>query len=460
MASISFIIDQIKKDPSSVLAHLPVREICEQLGIVFRQRVLDPATTVGLFIKQIANGNSSCAKVRHLGQRKFTAQAYCDARMRLPLAVLTTLSRGLCDAVCQMRDSDPKARADDLFLTHRVFVVDGSTFSMPDTAELQKEFGQPGCQKQGCGFPAAHLLAMFNVNTGMLIDIVASPMRTHDLAQMSVMHPHLKQGDLLLGDTAFGSYSHFALLLQGKMHGLMPNHQQRIVDFTPNRLFVMPGKADEQSKGLPRSRWIKSLGTDDQLVEWFKPPSRPKYMSKEQYKQLPDSIVVRELRRRVYRRELNQWVELEIVTTLLDDQKYPAYKLVELRLRRWQVEVDLRHLKTTMGMEILKCKTVDGVRKEMVVFGLVYNLVRLIMLEAAQRQNVHPDRISFADVLGWINLARPGEPMPRFIINPLRPGRVEPRVKKRRPKPFDLMTRPRQILRNELKTKAGSNKAA
>jgi Transposase DDE domain len=277
---------------------------------------------------------------------------------------------------------------------------------------------------------------------------------------MSVMHPHLKQGDLLLGDTAFGSYSHFALLLQGKMHGLMPNHQQRIVDFTPNRLFVMPGKADEQSKGLPRSRWIKSLGPDDQLVEWFKPPNRPKYMTKEQYKQLPDSIVVRELRRRVYRPELNQWVELEIVTTLLDDQKYPADKLVELRLRRWQVEVDLRHLKTTMGMEILKCKTVDGVRKEMTVFGLVYNLVRLIMLEAAQRQNVHADRISFADVLGWINLARPGEPMPRFIINPLRPGRVEPRVKKRRPKPFDLMNRPRQILRNELKTKAKNGKAA
>jgi len=452
MVSISSIVESIKKDPSQALGCLPVREVCRQMGVVFRDRILDPATTVALFVKQIANGNSSCAQVRHLSKRQFTAQAYCDARMRLPLAVLTTLSRRLCDSVRVMRESDPKSPAEDLFLTHRVFVVDGSTFSMPDTPELQKLFGQPGSQKKGCGFPAAHLLAMFDVNTGMLIDVVASPMRTHDLAKVAQMHPHLKEGDLLLGDTAFGSYTHFALLLQGKIHGLMPAHQGRIIDFTPHRPFVMPGKIDDQSKGLPRSRWIKSLGKEDQLVEWFKPPNRPKYMSKEQYKSLPKSIVLRELRRSVYRPELNSWVELTIVTTLLDDQNYPPDKLVELRLRRWQVEVDLRHLKTTMGLEVLKCKTVEGVRKELAVFGLVYNLVRMVMLDAARRQKTQPDRISFVDVLGWITVARPGEAMPRFIINKRRPNRIEPRVKKRRPKSFDLMNRPRQVLRNALKT--------
>jgi hypothetical protein len=452
MVSISSFIDRIKKDPSVVLEHLPVRTVCRQLGVVYRDRILDPATTVGLFIKQIVNGNSSCANVRHLGGRQFTAQAYCEARMRLPLAVLQTLSRGVCDSVRQMRDAQAKSRREDLFLTHRVFVVDGSTFSMPDTPALQTEFGQPGRQKKGCGFPVAHLLAMFDVNTGMLMEVIASPMRTHDLAKMARLHPHMKAGDLLLGDTAFGSYSHFALLLQGEMHGLMPNHQQRIVDFTPHRPFVMPGKVGGQSKGLPRSRWIKSLGEEDQLVEWFKPPNRPKYMSREQYKSLPESIVVRELRRRVYRPELNKWVELTIVTTLLDERIYPAEKLVELRLRRWQAEVNLRHLKTTMGLEVLKCETVDGVRKELAVFALVYNLVRLLMLEAAARQNVEPDRISFADVLGWIATMRPGMKMPRFIVNPRRPDRVEPRVKKRRPKSFDLMNRPREKLREALKT--------
>src|SRR3984957_13620729 len=122
MASIRFIADQIKKDPADVLRYLPIREVCGQLGVVFRDRLLDPATTIGLFIRQIVNGNSSCARVRQLGTRNCTAQAYCSARMRLPLAVLLTLSRRLCDAVRVMRESKEKTKASDLFLTHRVFV--------------------------------------------------------------------------------------------------------------------------------------------------------------------------------------------------------------------------------------------------------------------------------------------------------------------------------------------------
>jgi hypothetical protein len=325
---------------------------------------------------------------------------------------------------------------------------------MPDTPALQKEFGQPGGQKKGCGFPVAHLLAMFDVNTGMLIDAIAAPMRTHDLSKVAQMHPHLREGDLLLGDTAFCSYAHFALLSQAKLHGLMPNHQRRIVDFTPHRPFVPEAEADEESAGLPRSLWIRSLGHEDQLVEWFKPKERPRYLSAEQYDALPKSIVVRELRRRVYRPELNQWVELITVTTLLDEKTYPAEKLVALRLRRWQVEVNLRHLKTTMGLDVLKCKTVAGVGKELAVFALVYNVIRLIMLEAAARQKTQPDRISFADVLGWVRVARPGVPMPRFTINPHRPERIEPRARKRRPKKYPLLIRPRQEMRNALKKRA------
>src|SRR5438477_3367407 len=175
------------------------------------------------------------------------------------------------------------------------------------------------------------------------------------------MHPLMREGDLLLGDTAFDSYTHFALLLQAKLHGLMPNHQCRIVDFTPNRPFVRTEEVTDETRDLPRSRWIKSLGEDDQLVEWFKPKNVPKYMSKQEYAALPQSIIVRELRRRVWREESNSWTELVIVTTLLDPVAYPADKLVELRMRRWTVEVNLRHLKTTMGMEVLKCKTVEGV---------------------------------------------------------------------------------------------------
>lgn len=335
MASISFVIEQIKQDPSRLLDHLPIREVCLLLQGDWRDRVLDPATTVALFIQQIMDGNSSCAQVRHLGKRSFSAQAYCKARQRLSLAVLQALSRRICDEAGALHASDSSY----LFLTHRVFVVDGTTFSMPDTPQLQQQFGQPGAQKKGCGFPVAHLLAMFDVNTGMLIEAIASPMRTHDLKNMSQMHPLLREGDLLLADTAFCSYAHFALLLQAKLHGLMPNHQRRLIDFTPHRPCASDQDVDEESAGRPRSRWIKSLGQDDQLVEWFKPQTRPRYMSKPQYDALPESIVVRELRRRIYRAELESWVELIIVTTLLDEQIYPAEKLVELRLRRWQVEV-------------------------------------------------------------------------------------------------------------------------
>src|SRR5438552_8797730 len=169
MASIAFVLEQIKKDPTQLLSHLPIREVCLQLGLSWRERCLDPATTVASFIRQIIDGNSSCAQVRHRSSRQFSAQAYCQARQRLSLAVLQTLCRRVCDQARAMQASE----SGYLFLTHRVFVVDGSTLSMPAMPELQKEFGQPGGQKKGCGFPVAHLLAMFDVNTGMLIEAIA-----------------------------------------------------------------------------------------------------------------------------------------------------------------------------------------------------------------------------------------------------------------------------------------------
>ena len=147
MASIGFVIDQIKHQPQLALDHLPVGQVCQLLGVDWRDRILDPATLVGLFIKQIIHGNSSCAQVCNLGNHRFSAQAYCQARARLPLAVLQTLCRRVCDEA-RMRHA---SQAVDLFLTHRVFVVDGSSFSMPDTPELQEAFGQPGRKSQGAG---------------------------------------------------------------------------------------------------------------------------------------------------------------------------------------------------------------------------------------------------------------------------------------------------------------------
>ena len=124
---------------------------------------------------------------------------------------------------------------------------------------------------------------------------------------------------------------------------------------------------------------------------------------------------------------------------------------MELRLRRWDVETNIGHLKTMMKMDVLHCKSEDGVRKELAMFCLVYNLVRAVMLEASRRQEVPVSRISFADALKWMRHARPGEAMPTLIVVPYRPDRVEPRCKKRRPKEYDLMSKPRKVLRNRLK---------
>ena len=291
-------------------------------------------------------------------------------------------------------------------------------------------------------------LAKFARDTGLLQEPVISPLYTTDLKHTPLMHAQMDGGDVLLGDDSFSSWGHFALILRGGLHLTTPSHHKRIVSFKPHRPHTKEGK--NAVAGRPRSRWIRSLGKLDQLVEWFKPQQCPKWMRPEDYEALPESILVREIRRTI-RRKGCRTITVTVVTTLLDAELYPADELVELRMQRWQVETNLRHLKTTMKMEVLHCKKVQGVKKEVAVFVLVYNLVRALMREAADRQQVPLSRISFADALHWLKHAGPEDELPELVVNPYRPGRVEPRVLKRRPKPYDLMTRPREELRKALR---------
>lgn len=172
-------------------------------------------------------------------------------------------------------------------------------------------------------------------------------------------------------------------------------------------------------------------------------------MTAEEYAALPASIFVRELRYRVSQPGFRTR-EILLVTTLLDPIQYPAAELAQLYFDRWRVEVNLRHLKQTLHMDVLRCKTVAGIHKELRMLALVYNLVRLIMLEAAKQQRVNVERISFIDALRWLVHVRPGESLCTLIVNPLRLGRVEPRVVKRRPKQYPLMKRPRHELKQAL----------
>jgi Transposase DDE domain len=446
MVSIVSCLRRIKQNPQEFLDRRRIEALCENAG--YRPRdagPLDPATTIALFMQQVLQGNVSCAAVRHLGEASFTSQAYCAARMRLPLAVIRQLA---CDT-CQKLGAAVDAQEQYRFAGHRVLLIDGSSFSMPDTPPLQRHFGQPGMQKRGCGFPMAHWLVLFNARSGLAIDALSAPMRTHEASQVDQIQQQMQPGDLVVGDDSFGTYAHLCLLQKRGAHGLFPTHHHRIVDFTPHRPYIEPGNT-KAVKGLPRSRWVKRLGHNDQLVEWFKPRQRPQWMTARQWRSLPDSILVRELRRTIHRSRRRP-ITLTIVTTLSDPKAYPAKQLFQLRLRRWDVETDLRHLKTTMKMDVLHCQTVQGVLKEMWIFLLVYNLVRMVMLEAATRQKVSVQRISFADALSWMRHAKASEQLPTLRIVPYRPDRIEPRAVKRRHDRYTRMTKPRWKLREEIR---------
>ena len=203
---------------------------------------------------------------------------------------------------------------------------------------------------------------------------------------------------------------------------------------------------------LPRSRWLRKLGVRDQLVEWFKPVQCPEWLTRKQFAALPASLVLRELRYRVAQPGFRSR-EITLVTTLLDAAQYRSTALAKLYRQRWRVETHLSHLKRTMKMDVLRSETVPGVMKELTMFALVYNLVRVVMCEAARRQEVAVDRISFVDALRWLSSAAADEPLPELIVNPLRPDRIEPRVRKRRPKEYPLMNAPRDRLRKQLLAK-------
>jgi len=447
MASIAASLRRIKDDPLGVLGRDAVEHACREHGIAWRDRQLDPATTVGLFVQQVLHGNAPCAEVRHLGGGgSFTPQAYCDARHRLPLAVYHDLLGAVNERLMPHAGRDAHR-----WRGHRTFHVDGSTFSMPDTPGLRAAFGAASGQAEGCGFPVAHLLVLFSAATGLLVDAWASPLRTGDLAETPEAHLHLDAGDVLVGDDTFSGYAHLASLVAQGLHGLFPAHHLRIVDFARGRPHNVEG-AKDPVKGRPTSRWVRSLGREDQLVEYVKPKGRPAWMAPAAFDALPASIAVRELRRTVTRPGLGH-VTVTMTTTLLDPVAYPAEDLLELRLRRWDVETNIRHLKQTMGMDVLRCRTETGVRRELAVFALVYDLVRAVMLEAAARQAVPVGRVSFADAYRWLRHARPGDALPPLVVNPERPGRVEPRCRKRRPKQYGLMNKPRDALRKLLENK-------
>jgi Transposase DDE domain len=448
MLSMTAALARIKGRVADAVPPELIQRLSRAVGHTWRERDLGPGVATHLFLQQVLHGNVAVGELRRLSGLSFTDAAYCQARARLPRALLERLQQSVSETLFDTT----AVRPTELWHGHRVFLLDGSSFSMPDTPELQARFGQPGGQAEGCGFPVAHLMTRFDAATGLLLRTAALPLRSHDLSGVPAMHTDLRRGDVLVGDRAFGSYAHLALCQKRGVHGVFRAHQKQIINFRPHRRHATAQSRKEGQTGLPSARWLKRLGKHDQLVEYFKPKERPSWLTEEEYAALPATLVVREVRYAIKGRKRRTRV-VTLVTTLVDPEQYPAKDLAKLYGLRWAVETNLKHLKQTLHLDVLRCRTVEGVLKELTLLVLIYNLVRRVMWEAARRQEVAVERISFMDAWRWLRHARPGDALPALVVNPERPSRAEPRVRKRRPKEFPLMKRPRAVLRKELLTK-------
>jgi hypothetical protein len=412
MAQMSHALARLKHQ---LLIDLPMADHVNQLlkdsGLVWRERLLPPLVMLRLFMMQILNGNCAIAALRQLSGIDFCPSSYCEARIKLPLQVLQSLLHLIHQ---QAGQSLIAART----LGQRILIADGSTYSVRDTPELRAHFDLPAGVKEGVGYPMGKLMGLLDAATGMFIRLLALPLFQHDLRSIIRLHSLLQAGDILLGDRAFCSFAHIALLNARGVLGCFRLHQRR----------------KNLSPGLQR---------------WKKPDSRPAWMTPEQFLLMPAWVDVRlvayTIQQKGYRTQ-----QVFVATTMLDKDRWPDASIAELYGSRWQIETCFGHLKTTMKMFCLKCETVDGVKKELAMYLIVYNLVRLAMLQAAARQQVNVARISFMDALRWLLARIMGlQGVNRLIVNPNRSGRSQLRVIRRRLKEYDLLKKSRRAKEKE-----------
>jgi hypothetical protein len=319
-----------------------------------------------------------------------------------------------------MKDWAERAATEGLppLLGQRVYVVDGTTASMPDVKGLAERFGLPPGQKPGVGYPMARIMGLLDAVTGLFTELVALPLFTHDLRGAVGLHGSLMPGSILLGDRAFCSVAHFWVLNARGVFGCFRLHQRR----------------KDKSHGL-RS--------------WKKPKKCPVWMNAVQFALMPASVTVRIVRYKIVEKGCRTR-EVVIATTLLDERQWSDEAVAALYGHRWPIETAFGHVKTTLKMDVLKSKSLDGILKELAVYLIACNLVRLTMLKAARRLGVCVDRVSFIDMARALASWLTGSGfVPRPVINPKRPGRHNPRVVRRRKKEHDLMTKPRAEYRQK-----------
>jgi hypothetical protein len=316
---------------------------------------------------------------------------------------------------------------------------------MPDTEENRAVYPQPSSQKEGLGFPLIRLVVVLSLATAMLCRAAMGPYSGKETGEMALLREVLDQfapGDILLADRYFCSYFMIALLLHGKCDFVTRLHQSRKTDFSR----------------------AQRLGKGDHLVVWQR-PEKPDWMDDATYEQMPLTLTLRQVEVQVHQAGFRT-ESLVVVTTLLNAKKYRREEIADLYRRRWQVELDIEAIKITLGMDVLRCKTPEMVRKEIWTCLLAYNLIRKTILQAARRNELSPRQLSFATAVqtvaaSWMTLPlASGTSAFALVIAQLdslaeqlvgdRPNRVEPRAVKRRPKPHRLLTKPRKEAQAEL----------
>ncbi len=413
--------------------------------------VFTPAVTLWAFLSQVLfkDEHRSCvaavARVAVLlvalerGPCSTNTGAYCRARGKLSEKVIRQLTIDIGEG-CE-------DKLNDQWLWHgrHVYLVDGTTVSMPDTPENQAVYPQNTQQKEGLGFPIARVVVAMSLASGMLTGMAMGPYAGKETGEPALLRSLLgcfKRGDIVLADRYYCSYFMIALLQELGIDLVARLHQRRPVDFRRGR----------------------RLSKDDQVVTWDRPP-RPKWMDERTYDRMPPSIEVRAIRVHVGQPgfRVDSFVA---VTTLTDAKRYTKDEIAALYNCRWLAELDLRAIKITMGMDILRCKTPEMVRKEMWTCLLAYNLIRRAMLQSAGKAGVSPRSLSFTAAMqsiaaSWLVAVLSDDTLSALLIDAAlanlavhivgnRPGRVEPRAVKRRPKEHALLTKPRNQARTEL----------
>lgn len=441
-----------------------LQELYELFGHLFPERLLEPSAqgansrertftaqvTFWAFVAQILSPGSSCREmVRRVDawwQRTTqdgvklsgSTSAYCQARARLDPAALELICGHLCWSL------ERNTLSEERWLGGRsVKIIDGTCLSMPDTEANQTLWPQPSSQQASLGFPMMKLVGLFSLGSGALLETVTGNLHVHESVLFRGLWDKLTKNDVVLADRGFCSYATLASLQQRGVDSVMRLHQMRRADFRAGR----------------------ALGPEDRLVTWQKPAQRTQTWSVEEFAALPETLTLRLVRLHVAAQGFRTRTVV-LVTTLLDPQLYSAAALRELYGERWNVELHFHQIKTLLAMDVLRCKSPELIQREVALHRIAYNLVRNLMQRSAHLHHVPLGRISFKGSLDTLRhwsavIAGAGETprkqndliaqmlaaIARDLV-PERPGRSEPRAKKRRSKNYQLLTQPRHKIGN------------